>query len=77
MARETLIPRLLSVIAACSSFGVTSSGAIAAQAGISRADPQPSANVKTSSSHAVVKPSKVHTPRLVAMSSIQTCAPIK
>ena len=72
MARETFMPSPFKVMAAGNMSLDTNSGAMAAHAGIVIAAPQPSAKVKARSNQALVMPISVHTPRIAAVTSIQS-----
>ncbi len=61
MAREMLMPMLLSATAAGSSSAGTSSGTIADHAGIISAVPTPTAKLKASSDHGWISPSAAST----------------
>jgi hypothetical protein len=70
MARDAFSATLPSATAAGSSVRGTSSGTIAAHAGLLSAAPTPSANVSPMRSHGVVSPQSVQSPSVVAVSSI-------
>ena len=67
MVRDTLIAMLLSATAEGRSSGGTSSGTMAAHAGITIAVPTPSANVKPNSIHGVMTFNHVRMPSAAAI----------
>ncbi len=77
MARATFTPRLLSAIADCNCMRGTSSGVIAAQAGIVIAVPMPMAKVRATSIQAEIASKKLMMASNAAIMAIQTCTTIK
>ena len=73
IAREMLMPRLLSAIAGCSVGRGTSSGTIACQAGAVIAAPTPATNVNTSSTSGVTRSSCVSTPSSAVVTRSPLC----
>ena len=72
IARARLMPRLFRAIAGCSCARGTSSGTVAAQAGVFSAAPQASAKVNASSPQALIQPSAVQVASSRAISSIHS-----